>query len=173
MNELYELLGGPGYFTVNQASCTTTYESNHSCSNCYSPNVLNANWFKSIFGNVSYTSFPVSSGYAQAGWSCLGFSHFAAYYIFRDPDHPNAEVTASKIGTYSFNEANAKAYAQTGDLIRFDSSHSAICYYSDSNGMYVLDCNYGVNRTQCRVDKHYILYSKYSNFTINRCDNAE
>ena len=172
MDELYDLLGG-GYFTVNRKSCTSSFESGHSCSNCFNENVIKETWFKNIFGTVNYTSFPASSGYTQNGWSCLGFAHFAAYWIYRDPSNPSATVTSSKIGTYTFNQSNATAYAQTGDLIRFDSSHSAICYYSDGNGMYVLDCNYGTDGTQCRVAKHYIAYSKYSKFTINRCDNAE
>ena len=126
---------------------------------------------------VSCSAFPTSyrgtSEYTQKGWSCLGFAHFAEYWLYRDTNNPNNKVSTRNLGTYTFNYDNAVAYAQTGDIIGFDSSHSAICYYSDSNGMYVLDCNWGMDGKQCRVDKHYIAYSKYVNFTISRAYNAE
>lgn len=176
MDELYALIGGPGFFTVNGKSCTSSFVTGHACDNCFNEYVLNATWFKNTFGTISYTSFPTSyssSGeYTQRGWSCLGFAHFAEYWLYRDPNNPSTKVSTKKIGTYTFNQANATAYAQTGDVIRFGSTHSAICYYSDANGMYVLDCNWGMNGKQCRVDKHYIGYDKYSTFTISRAYNA-
>lgn len=177
MDDLYTKLGSQGFFTANRQSCNSSFEKGHACNNCFNENVLNSTWFQSIFGSISCNWFPTSygstSGYTQRGWSCLGFAHFAEYWLYCNPNNPSSKVSTKKVGTYEFNQINATTYAQTGDVIRFGSTHSAICYYSDENGMYVLDCNWGLEGKQCHVDKHYIPYSNYTSFTISRAYNAE
>ncbi len=188
MDDLYDKLGSSKYFTVNRQSCTTTWESGHPASNkeshgnCFNETVLQQNWFKNIFGEISVSSFPTSYAknfeHTQRAWSCVGFAHFAEYWLYRDPDNLDTKVSTRKIGTYSYDQTNVSTYAHTGDLIVFDDPgvHAAICYSSNSNGMYVLDCNWKTtdpNCGQCRVHRHYIPYSYYTYFTISRANNAE
>ncbi len=171
IDSLYSLLGNK-YFNVGQNTACGAKSSGHSCDNCYTPNIVNATWFKNMFGTVSTDYFPTSydsSGtYTRAGWSCLGFSHFAEWYIFKSSN--TSQVNTTKIGTYNFNYSNISNYAAVGDILRLNSSHSVIYISADSSGIYVLDCNYGTDYN-CMVRKHTISYSSYSTFTISRATN--
>ena len=135
IDTLYDLLGEK-FFTVNQGSCTTTFQGGHSCDNCYSPEILKQQWFKSLFGTLSTNQFPASAGYTQNGWSCLGFAHFAEWYIFRESD--SSSVTTYTVTNCNFNFSNMSQYAKIGDLMRLGGSHSVIFISADSNGIYVL-----------------------------------
>ena len=175
IDALFELIGNQ-YFTVNHSACGT-HESGHSCSNCYNESVIQQSWFISKFGTISSASlFPktyTSSSYLYPrGWSCAGFAAFAEWWLFAGSN--TESVTTEKIGTYNFNYSNMSTYGRAGDLLRLNNSHSVILISVDSsNGIYVLDCNYGYSTYgQCYVRKHYIPFSAYSTVTISRSTNS-
>jgi uncharacterized repeat protein (TIGR02543 family) len=71
------------------------------------------------------------------------------------------------VGDYSYTYENMKKYARAGDILRFDSSHSAIVYSVAENGVNVLDCNWPADYN-CKVTKHKIAYTKYNKVAISR-----
>ena len=167
IDTLSNLLDGE-YFTANGKSC-----GNSCCDQCYNANVIQSNWFRNMFGGVSVTQFPESYGYGSDAngyfcnaYSCVGFAHFAEWYIFKTSN--KSKVSVKNIGTYSFNSSNINKYAKIGDILRLDNRHSVIYISSNANGILVLDCNY-VKKSM--VAEHQISYSEYSKATISRATN--
>ena len=173
IDTLYSMIGNT-YFNVSHSysGCGSKY-SGHSCDECYTPNIVNAQWFINLFGYCSTSNFANSYGdgttYSRAGWSCLGFANFAEWFIFKPSD--GGQVSTTKIGTFSSNLSNYQTYAKIGDEIRFGNSHSAIYISADSNGVYVLDSNWTGTGYNCCVQKHYVSFGYTSNFTISRATN--
>lgn len=146
IDTLYKLLGNT-YFTVDRTGVNCGAKQtgvSHSCSNCYTENIVKASWFVNMFGNCSTSNFPKG-----AGWSCLGFAHFAEWYIFKSSN--NEKITVTDIGTYDFNYQNILNYVKIGDELRLDSAHSVIFISADTNGVYVLDSNWSRNN----IKKYY------------------
>lgn len=156
------------YFTKSGSECSDSMGAD-----CKNSNVITANWFKKIFGNVNVTQFPESYGYGEdwkgyscTAWSCVGFAHFAEWYIFKTSN--KSKVSVNNMGTYSFNAKNVKSHAKVGDIFRLDNRHSVIYISADSSGIRVLDCNFD---SKCGVSEHKIYYSSYGKFTISRATN--
>ena len=196
INTLTELLEGK-YFTVNQKACTN--KSHASCDNCKNTNVFEAEWFKDIFGDVKIEQIPEhfwpnGSGCTASAWTCAGFANFAQWYIFATDS--NSVVTNKRIIGSKTDYANGvkfscdvlDKYAKPGDIIRdFKSTysngnqngHSYIYVSHDSEGAWVLDCNYwwndnGVIKDVSRVKYHKILYTERPYpIAITRADNYD
>ena len=159
INELYSLIGEK-YFTVSGNPCD--HSNTRGSAACYVNNVIQATWFKNLFGTIKSSQLLLGGG----GSSCMGFVEFAAWYIFRADNSDS--VLRSGLGTYSFNYTNIANHAQVGDylrLIKAKGDHSVILVDYNSNGITVLDSNYSHD---CKVQIHKISYSEYSNVIINR-----
>ena len=161
INELYSLIGGK-YFTVSGNPCDHSGTNSNGGAACYVNNVIQATWFKNLFGTIKSSQLLLGGG----GSSCMGFVEFAAWYIFRSDNSDS--VLRNGLGTYKFNYTNITNYAQVGDYLRLTKekgAHSVILVDYDSNGITVLDSNYSHD---CKVQIHKISYSEYSNMIINR-----
>ncbi len=175
IDALFALVGG-NYFNVNRDGACGVGNYGHACDNCKNSNIVEAQWFKDMFGNISANQFADEYGedvdYTRIGWSCLGFANFAEWYIFKDSDSDT--VSTANMGSYNYNLENINNCAKIGDILRFDNSHSAIFIRADENGAYVLDSNYNIfNKGNCFVDEHYISFSSYKRFTVSRAVNYD
>jgi len=103
------------YFTKDRSTGCGKKSSGHGCANCLTSNIVQASWFKNMFGNASTNSFANSYGkdvnYTRAGKSCLGFANFAEWYIFKSSN--SDVISTTKIGTYDFNYNNISRYTVT------------------------------------------------------------
>lgn len=168
INKLNSLLGGK-YFNVGQDTACGQKGYGHSCSNCFTMNIVTQDWFKELFGSVSTTQFPLTysetgSGF-RSGYSCYGFAAFAEWYIFAES--PSDTVDTYRVGTYTFDYENVKKYARVGDLMRLDNSHSVIFIEASATGITVLDSN-SAGAFNCMVSKHTVPYNHYGKMTISR-----
>ena len=171
IDELYEILGGT-YFNVEHKAtgCGSSYASDHGLGCCSLANIVKQTWFKNLFGTLSTSNVPSSYGlgstsYTRSAYSCVGFAHFAEWYIFNSG--ANTKVDVVKVGDYSYTYENMKKYARSGDILRFDNSHSAIIYSVTETGVNVLDCNWPADYNG-KVAKHKIAYTKYNKVAISR-----
>ena len=180
INDLYAKVGNT-YFNVDHGTgCGDG--SDHGCPNCLLSAIINKTWFKNIFGSCSVEQFPESyygiDRYSKDAYSCLGFSHFAQWYIFKESN--SDYVYSQKIGTYSFNNSNIAKYAKIGDNLRLTSGYSSfgghsaiyIGISSDGTGIDVLDCNFNTTYN-CKVRKHTLPFTTYNYVTITRTTNRD
>lgn len=168
--DLYTKLGGK-YFTTDQQPAESS--DNRSLNS----EVIKTQWFKDLFGitSISVTQFPDSARTYAKAKSCSGFGTFAEWYIFQNQYTDNVRTTASK--KMDFNYTNISAYAQEGDLISLSGTkstggtagHECIFISANSDGIYVLDSNWGNN---CKVTKHTIKYSYCTEFQIARVNGS-
>ena len=166
IDDLYSKLGGK-YFTTDQKSAGS------SDSRSLNSDVIETQWFKDLFKieSISVSQFPDSARTTAKAKSCSGFAAFAEWYIFRDQNTDSVRTTFSK--KMEFNYSNISAYAQEGDLISLSGTkkdgstagHECIFISADSNGMYVLDSNWG---NSCKVTKHTVYYTYCTEFQIAR-----
>ncbi len=168
ISELRNKLEGK-YFTTNQKA-----DSDYDCDYCFNTNIITKSWFKTMFSSKrpsSTNQFPIhytSSGYiTQQAWSCAGFGNFAMWYIFASKS--TDDVNVKKIGTISSTKANFTAKAKVGDILR-SSEHTAIFLSAESNGIKVLQSNWGNSN---KVTVGTIPYSYYSKWTISRATNYD
>ncbi len=171
IDALYNLVGNM-YFNTEQSIACGKKSAGHSCGSCYTPNIVESEWFKKLFGTCTTSQFANQYGngvtYTRNGWSCLGFANFAEWYIFKTANTDT--VSTNNMGTYSFNYSNAQIYAKKGDILRLGNRHSVIFISANENGIYVLDSNYQ-GTYNCLVTKHNIPYTSYTEFTISRAIN--
>lgn len=159
IEELDHLLTGK-YFTKSGQGCCK-WSSNHSCANCNVNNVIKAQWFKNLFGNVQ-----ASQLFLSGGKSCMGFVEFAEWYIFRANDSDSVLRGSNTKYSNGFNYSTISKNAEIGDYIRVN-GHSFILISVDSSGVEVLDCN-SYSTYNCIVKRHRIEFSdkNYANKTI-------
>lgn len=166
------------YFTVSGNACASTSE--HQCSNCLLSSVVSASWVQNLTGMGSLDSslFPAQyytdgAKYGPNGWSCFSFANFAHWYVFAQKNTDNLVSTLEFNGACNY--SNVSSYARPGDVIRSSSlGHSMILVSYDSNGMTVLDCNWGRNTYGgCYVQKHYLTYSEFGNIAITGVQNYD
>ena len=173
IDELYSLIGNT-YWNDNHDTSCGSKSSGHWCSHCNTTNIVQAQWFKNLFGSVSEYQFANSyaSGHnnGRQGWSCAGFARFAEWYIFKSSNDDT--ITTDLIGPYDFTYNNIVAYAKIGDILRFDDKHSAIYISADSSGVYVMDGNW-TGSYNCLITQHTISYSYASVFRISRAQNRD
>ena len=158
---------------------------NNNCKYCLTANVIKTSKIKSEYKNgVSISYLPEHwthnggqwnklTSTSGAGDSCCGFACYAGYYIFGNG--VNTNVTGTHKYYWKYDYSNIKRFnddnLKVGDILRFDNGHSAIYYgKADKNGFYVIDSNWG--STVCKVTKHYIPYSSYSQVSTTRGSNA-
>ncbi len=171
INNLYSLVGEK-YFTTDQKSAGSSDERSRNS------NVIATNWFKNTFNiyGLNVSQFPGSPRTYPEAKSCSGFASFAEWYIFKNSDTDNIRInTLSKM---SFNYSNVSTYAKIGDIISLSGTksdgsvagHEFIYISSNSNGLYVLDSNWG---NSCKVTKHYIYYNYCTTFQIGRATSRD
>lgn len=158
IDELYDLLGKK-YFTVNGKG-DGEKTSDHGCSNCQVNNVINAQWFRNMFGTVKKSQL-----FLNGGKSCMGFVEFAEWYIFRTNNSDTVLRSGYTFYDNGFNYNTLSKNAHIGDYIRAG-GHSFIYISADSTGVNVLDCNWN-GSYNCMVDIHKIQYSRYAGETIS------
>ena len=154
------------------------YHRKYTCSYCLAANVIKTskvkNEYKTIYvSNFPYTYTPDSYVYCTkgAGDSCAGFACFAGFYILGNGKNYNC--ITRRVGTYSFsagNKGQIKKVAMIGDLIRFDSSHSAVCMGVKDTGIAVIDCN-GKLEENCMIRTRIVPWGSYSTITLSRGKN--
>jgi len=163
INELDNILNGK-YFTVSHtAEGCGKKSSRHGCSNCEIEKIMEAQWFKDTFGNVTKSQLPILTTGQQ---SCMGFVNFAEWYIFRAEN--NDKVTRYYSSSQmNFNYKNVSENVHMGDYLRLDKRHSVIFISCDASGITVLDSNYN-GSYNCMVAKHTISYAKVNKFTVSK-----
>ena len=149
------------YFTINQQACSSIRQSGHGCSNCSTGNIVQATWFKNIWGNISTSLFPShdvnASRRDNSGQSCFGFACFAQWYVYADSSTENLE--GQRVATITFNQTNIMNYVKPGDVLRVN-GHSVLVYAVESTGITVIDCNWNMGgQLNCVVQKHLIPYT--------------
>ncbi len=152
---------GTAYFTVNRKACSSVRKSSHGCTNCNVADIVQASWFKNLFGDVNVNYFPThdvnSSRRAYHGKSCFGFACFAQWYLFADS--ADEDVIGQRVATIKFNKANVQKYVLPGDVIRVN-GHSVVVYSVEEDGIVVVDSNWNTgNQLNCVVQKHLIKYT--------------
>ena len=162
------------YCTVNQKACESSWDSGHWCDNCNMRDIVQAKWFKNLFGTVNVDNFPEhdvdASRRDHTGQSCFGFACFAQWYLYADSN--TDKVIAERIGTVKFNKSNMEKYVQPGDIVRVN-GHSVLVYSIEKDGLMVIDSNWNSGgQLNCLVQKHLLDYnnSRYAGYTayINR-----
>ncbi len=165
MDQMLTMLGVQSgkttYFTVNQKACSTTRQSGHGCSNCSVGNIVQATWFKNIFGTVNTSLFPAhdanASTRSNTGKSCFGFACFAQWYTYADNN--SEKITGERVATVTFNKTNIMNNVKPGDVLRVN-GHSVLVYAVESTGIRVIDCNWNMGgQLNCVVQKHLIPYT--------------
>ncbi|MBO5228044.1 MAG: N-acetylmuramoyl-L-alanine amidase family protein, partial [Lachnospiraceae bacterium] len=155
------------YFTVNQSACAKWRKNGHGCSKCDVENVVEATWFKEIFGDVKTKLFPphAGAGYMETntGRSCFGFACFAQWYIYADSNEE--KIDAERVAVVKFNKDNMFQNVKPGDVLRIDNSHSMLVYSVEEEGIVVVDSNWNIGgQLNCLVQKHMLKYdSSYKN----------
>lgn len=159
IDELDTLLSGK-YFTTNEQGCGK-WANEHGCSNCNVNRVLNASWFKDLFGTVKPKQM-----FLNGGKSCMGFVEFAEWYIFRADNNDTVQRSSNIKYPKGFNYKTISQNAKTGDYIRAN-GHSFILISVDTSGIEVLDSN-AYSTYNCRVSRHRIEFNNknYSGKTI-------
>ncbi len=175
INKLYEILGEDSLFTTTRTATCGVKSTGHGCDYCKLSEIIEQEWFIDEFGTTSISQYPNtynSSGKAGGpdGSSCFGFATFAEWYVFSTKE--TDKVTTQYVGTFPSNYENAATYIKAGDLIRFGSRHSGIAISCDSNGVLVLDSNWGIDGYNCQVKLHNVRYSFCDTFTISRASNS-
>ena len=164
INDLCNKLDGK-YFNAKQDTSCGNKSRGHGCSNCTVRNIVKAQWFKNMFGeikNVGQTGIDLNTQ------SCMGFVSFARWYILRVDDNDGIKVDAEDIKrNLNFNYKTVSQNAHIGDYFRCDNSHSVIYISCDANGVTVLDCNME-GQYNCLVKKHVIPYGTYKKFNLVR-----
>ncbi len=170
MDLLLDKLGvGKGktiYFTANQKA------EENSVSNCSVSTIIQAEWFKDIFGTLSVKYFPDhdinGSSRGFSGKSCFGFACFAQWYIYADEATDNLD--GERVAKTTFTKSNVQKYVQPGDVVRWygkyddeTKMHSALVYAVTDTGIKVIDCNWDL---ECGVSLHEIPYTKWNGITI-------
>ncbi len=154
------------YFTVDQRACSSRRKNSHGCSNCDVKNIVQASWFKEIFGDVDATLFPPHNGTANSctnlGQSCFGFACFAQWYVFAD--NSTDKIDGGCVATIKFTKSDIMENVKPGDVLRVNNSHSMLVYSVEKDGVVVVDSNWDMGgQLNCIVQKHLILYeSSYS-----------
>ncbi len=178
MDDLLKLLNGK-YFTVNQKACATEREDYHGCANCSATNIVKADWFINLFGNINVNNFPEhdvnSKNRDHTGRSCFGFACFAQWYLYADS--ATEKLTGERVAAVKFNKTNMQKYVKPGDVVRVN-GHSVLVYAVEDSGLRVIDCNWNMNKQlNCVVQKHLLSYT-HKDFTgytayINRVTKVE
>lgn len=176
------------YFTVNGKPCIKPGVGGHGkgdeekgeadCSNCKNSNVVNAAWFKDLFGNVAIDGFPKQYGTdgkpgGNTGWSCYGFANFALWYATSTQNTDN--VIGTLVTTSTFNKENIQRLLRPGYIIRCD-GHSMIFLAAGETSIRVMDCNYTFGSYgNCRVEIRDMSYTRYAGrkMAITRAANHE
>ncbi len=169
IEELQDILEGK-YFTSDGKVCNSSQ-----ADRCYNATIIAGSWFQKLFTEKkpsSYKQFPVhytsTGSVTQNAYSCAGFGNFAMWYIFSSKS--TDAVTTTKVKTISSSKANFQEYAMPGDILRVDSTHTAIFISAGASGVEVLDSNWS-STPDNKVRTHTISYSTYSKWTISRADN--
>ncbi len=182
IDKLYNTLKNT-YFTVDRTTGCGKKSSGHGCDNCKLSLIVETQWFKNEFGSCDVgkevpVTYYKNGGYTSDGMSCLGFSHFALWYIFKTLDYNTTDtgnMKTKKIGTFSFDAESISQNAKIGDNIRLTKSedtgngHSVIFIgvTADETGIEVLDCNWS-GAYNCMVSRHTIKFNNYSFCSISR-----
>lgn len=154
------------------------------CSHCTVDNVIKTAKVRNEYrSGITVNNMPKHHNFDWRVWfggdSCCGFATFAGFYTFANG--LNRNVIGEPVYRYYYDSGSAqymRKFLKAGDMIRFDSSHSAI-YLGDvnSSGMLVIDSNYwytqnGVTKGVCQVRTHRIPFSRYSKIGVTRGGNA-
>ena len=152
INDLVSKLNGK-YFTINQQACVPDAEDEKSgrhgsCagspSNCKNSDVIQAQWFKNMFGSVNVSNFP-GMGTTPTAWTCAGFANFAEWYIFKSS---NSDVVRVNIvcENVAITTENLNQYCKPGDGLRVTRKDSETGKTRAHSFIYInhnsyLDCN--------------------------------
>ena len=152
INDLVSKLNGK-YFTINQQACVPDAEDEKSgrhgsCagspSNCKNSDVIQAQWFKNMFGSVNVSNFP-GIGTTPTAWTCAGFANFAEWYIFKSS---NSDVVRVNIvcENVAITTENLNQYCKPGDGLRVTRRDSETGKTRAHSFIYInhnsyLDCN--------------------------------
>ena len=174
IDELYNLVGGKLFNIDGTNDVCIRGSGTHSCVNCRTSSIVESQWFIDIFGELDANNFSNSfEGDVDKGrirHACLGFAHFAEWYIFRESN--SSQVSTYNAGTYAYTKENLQQYAKIGDILRMDKSHSVIFISCGSSGMNVLHCNWDSGNPLNRIKKSTISYTyNWDQFTISRATN--
>lgn len=147
INDLVSKLDGK-YFTINQQACVPDAEDkatgwHGSCvgspSNCKNSDVIQAQWFKNMFGSVSVSNFP-GIGTTPTAWTCAGFANFAEWYIFKSAN--SDVVTVNKVcENVAITTETLNQYCKPGDGVRITASGGRAHSFIYINNNSYLDCN--------------------------------
>lgn len=168
------------YFTVNGNACVNElkHPPENDCTNCKLSLVVGASWVENLVGMGTLSAYNCPAQYWSSGnkgdvdgFSCFGFANFAHWYIFAQKNTDNLVSTLEFNGACNY--SNVSKYARPGDVIQSSSlGHSMILVSYDSNGMTVLDCNWGKDTYGgCYVQKHYFNYSQFGTIAITGVQN--
>lgn len=169
INELCSKLDGK-YFNdvgVKDTPCGTKTRG-HGCTHCIVGNVIKADWFEKMFGEIKNAR---QKGINLEVKSCMGFVSFARWYILKVDDNDSVMDKKDVKWNLDFDYETVSKNAHIGDYLRCgdgnDYTHSVIYISCDARGVMVLDCNLE-GQYNCMVKKHVIPYSTYKKFNCTR-----
>lgn len=180
-------------FTANAEACG--HATSSKCENCRIGNIVQSQNVKNTFWyNVQPANLPGHYGIdnrfggdAEGNtWTCAGFANFALWYIAKNDYNSNVsgKTLLGTQGQPFTHESLINSGIRIGDVVRLGGStesgdHSAMFLgYDGTQGVWVLDSNYGVKDTPEKINTvriHTIPFSNsYPYFTkvsITRANN--
>ncbi|MCR5205973.1 MAG: SH3 domain-containing protein [Lachnospiraceae bacterium] len=143
------------FLTVNGCECAKGTKGHKSCSNCNQLSVVEkATWLHQLFPEITFSKSQFQQG--GSGYTCWMGSQIIQYIAVELLNGGYAKLTYNRApksnSVFKFTKNDISKYAQVGDHLRLNDSHSVILLgINDDNTVKVIDVNSHQDGTNTRV----------------------